>query len=66
MDAIGLAATMTGARSAQTQFVLAAKMMTMNAQADASVAAMIEAAQQNAASLANAANGVGGNLDVSV
>lgn len=66
MDVTALASAMTGAQNAQTQYGVAAKMLKMNAQADASIAALIEAAQQNANQLANVASGVGGNLDISV
>jgi hypothetical protein len=65
MDVTALATALTGAQSAQTQIALAAKIMKMNAQAEASMAAMIEAAQQNAASLANVADGIGTNLNLS-
>jgi hypothetical protein len=65
MDPASLAAALLGAQNAQTQFVVAAQMIKMNAQADASVVALIDAAQQNAASLANVPDGVGTHLDIS-
>jgi hypothetical protein len=64
MDIAALASAMVGAQNAQTQYAVAAKMMKMNAQADAAIAAMIDTAQQNAASLANVADGVGTNLNL--
>jgi hypothetical protein len=66
MDPASIATALLGAQNAQTQFAVAAKMVKMNAQADASVVAMIEAAQQNLSSLANVAEGVGANLNISV
>jgi hypothetical protein len=55
-----------GAQMAQTQFAFAAKMMKMNAAAQASVAQLVEAGSRNIDALANVAAGIGGNLDVSV
>jgi hypothetical protein len=46
--------------------VLAAKMMRMNADADTSVAKLIDSAQQNLQQLANAAAGLGQNVDISI
>ena len=66
MDTAALASALIGAQNAQTQFAVAAKMVKMNADADASVAKLIDAAQQNLNRLANVANGVGGNLDITV
>jgi len=65
MDPASIATAMLGAQSAQTQLVLATKMAKMSAQSDAAMAAMIDAAAQNASSLANVAEGVGGKLDIS-
>jgi len=55
-----------GAQLAQTQMALAAKMMKMNAAAQASVAELVEAGSRNLDALANVAAGIGGNLDISV
>jgi len=41
-------------------------MIRMNADNAASIAKVLEAAQQNLTSLANVAAGVGGNVDISV
>jgi hypothetical protein len=54
---------MMAAKASQTQIVAAGKIMKMNADAEASVATLLEAATQNAAKLAE---GVGGTLDVTV
>jgi hypothetical protein len=66
MDVGALAAAMIGARTAQVQMAVAAKMMRMNADNAASIVQVIEAAQQNMDKLANVAAGIGGNLDVTV
>jgi hypothetical protein len=65
MDPASIATALLGAQNSQTQLVLATKMAKMSAQADAAMAAMIDAAAQNASSLANVAEGVGGRLDIS-
>ena len=57
---------MSGASAASAQMALAAKMMRMNADAEASVAKLIDAAQQNLQQLAGAAADLGQNLDISV
>jgi hypothetical protein len=57
---------MSGASAASTQLALAAKMMRMNADAEASVAKLVDAAQQNLQQLAGVAAGLGQNLDISV
>ena len=44
----------------------AAKMMKINADAQASVVKVLEAAQDNMKALAATAAGIGGNLDISV
>ena len=66
MSSVSVAAAMSGASAASTQMALAAKMMRMNADAEASVAKLIDAAQQNLQQLAGAAAGLGQNLDISV
>ena len=57
---------MAGAQAGRTQCAMAAKMMKMNADSAASIIQVIEAAQQNLDKLANAAAGLGQNLDISV
>jgi hypothetical protein len=61
-----VAAAMSGASAASAQMAIAAKIVRMNADAEASVAKLIDAAQQNLQQLANAAAGLGQNLDVSI
>ena len=64
MDLAAIASALIGAQSAQTQVAMATQMVKMNAQADAAIVKLIDAAQQNANQLANVASGVGGNLDI--
>jgi hypothetical protein len=66
MDVSSLAAAMVGAQVGRTQTAMAAKMMKMNADNAASIVQVLEAAQQNLSQLANAASGLGQNLDISV
>ena len=66
MDVSALAAAFVGAKAAQVQMAVAAKMLRMNADSAASVVQVLEAAQQNMDKLANVAAGVGQNLDISV
>lgn len=65
MDVAALASALVGAQTSQIQMAAAAKMMRMNANADASILKVIEAAQQNIDKLANVATGVGQNVDIS-
>lgn len=64
MDVGALAAAFAGASTAKLQMAAAAKMMKMDADAQAAVAQLLEAAQDNMKSLVTA--GIGGNLDISV
>jgi hypothetical protein len=66
MDVSSLAAAMVGAQAGRTQMAMAAKMMKMNADNAASIIQVIEAAQQNLGKLANAAAGLGQNVDITV
>jgi hypothetical protein len=66
MDVAALAAALVGARMGQVQMEAAARMMRMNAQSAASIVQVIEAAQENIDRLANVADGVGTNLDISI
>jgi hypothetical protein len=65
MDPSSLAAALVGAQIGGTQISMAAKMMRMNADSEASIAQVIQAAQQNLASLANVAPGIGENVNIS-
>ena len=64
MDPASLAAAMVGAQMSDVQMAIAAKMLRMNADAAASIVQVLDAAQQNIASLANVAAGVGQNLNI--
>jgi hypothetical protein len=60
-----LITAMLGAQTGMMQLAVAARFVRMNADQGASIAKLIDAAQQNASSLANVADNVGTNLDVS-
>jgi hypothetical protein len=64
MDIASIAAAFVAAQAGQLQTAMAAKILRMNAQASADTAKLLEAAQQNFNQLANVANGIGGNLDI--
>ena len=66
MDVTSLASAFASAQAGKMQLAVAAKMMRMNADSQAAVAQLLEAAQQNGAQLAAAASGLGANLDISV
>lgn len=66
MDVTALAAAYVGAQTSQVQVAAAARMMKMNADAQASVIQVIEAAQENMNTVAATAAGIGDNLDISV
>jgi hypothetical protein len=66
MDVAALAAALVGARMGQVQVEAAARMMRMNAQSAAAIVQVIEAAQENIDRLANVADGIGANLDISI
>ena len=64
MDPTSLASAFVGAQMGRVQTAVAAKMMKMNAQAEASIAQLLDAAQDNMKSLVG--TGLGQNLDISV
>ena len=66
MDVSSLAAAIVSGQMARLQFAAAAKMMKMNSDNAASIVQIIKAAQQNMRQLADAATGLGQNLDISV
>jgi hypothetical protein len=66
MDVAALASALAGAQLGQVQLALAARMLRMNADMEASAAKLVESGQQNLDRLANVAAGVGGNLDMTV
>jgi hypothetical protein len=65
MDTTALASAFVGAKAAEVQMAVAARMMKMNADAAQSIVQVIEAAQENLNRLANVAAGIGGNVDIS-
>ena len=64
MDPLSLATVLSAAQMGGAQMALAARMLRMNADAAASIVQVIDAAQQNIASLGNVAAGVGRNLNI--
>lgn len=64
MDPASIASAVVSSQVAKVQLAVAAKLMRMNAEAEGAVAQLIDAAGRNAASLANVADGIGRNLDV--
>jgi len=66
MDVSSVAAAMVGAQAGRAQMAMAASMMKMNADNASSVVKLIEGAQQNLGTLANAAAGLGQNVDITV
>ena len=60
-----LVTAILGAQTGLMQVAVAARLARMNADQGASIAKLIDAAQQNASSLANVAGNIGSNLDVS-
>jgi len=66
MDVASITAAFIAQQASQLQTAVAAKMLRMNADGAANAAKLIEAAQQNFSRLANVADGVGSNLDISV
>lgn len=65
MDPTSLVSALAGAQMSQVQMAIAAKMLRMNADMAGSVVQLLDAAQQNLASLANVAAGVGQNVNIS-
>jgi hypothetical protein len=65
MDTALVGAVMAS-KTAQLQMAVAARIMKMNATSEQSFVQLIEAASQNAAKLANAASGLGQNVDIQV
>ena len=63
MDPASIASSLIGSQAGQTQLALAQDMLKINANAQRSIADMVEAAAQGA-SQANLPPGVGGRLDV--
>ena len=66
MDPVSIATALVGAQMSGAQMAVAARMLRMNADNAASIVQVLNAAQQNIASLANVASGVGQSLNISV
>ena len=66
MDPVSIATSAVASQAAQFQTAMAAKMIKMNADSSQAIASLLQAATQNANTAANAAAGIGKNLDVSV
>jgi hypothetical protein len=66
MDIGSLASAMIAARLGEVQIAVAARMLRMNAEAAASAAKLIDAAEQSVDRLANVAAGIGTQLDVTI
>ena len=65
MDPTSLITALVGAQTGMVQLAVAARLERMNADQGASVAKLIDAAQQNIDPLANVAAGIGTNLNIS-
>jgi hypothetical protein len=65
MEMAALAAAIMASQAGLTQVQLAQSSERMNANHGASIANLVDSAQQNMKSLANVGAGVGGNLNVS-
>jgi hypothetical protein len=66
MDPVSIATALVGAQMSDAQMAVAARMLRMNADNAASIVQVLDAAQQNMASLANVASGIGQSLNISV
>ncbi len=64
MDPTSLVAALAGAQMSNVQMAIAAKMLRMNADSASAIVQVLDAAQQNLASLANVAAGIGQNLNI--
>ena len=64
MDPVSIATALVGAQMSGAQMAIAARMLPMNADNAASIVQVLNAAQQNIASLANVAAGIGQNLNI--
>ena len=64
MEPLSLASALSAAQIGRAQMALAARMLRMYADAEASIVQVLDAAQRNMASLGNLAAGVGQNLNV--
>ena len=60
-----IAAALVASQMSNVQMAVAAKMLSMNADNASAIVQVLDAAQKNLESLANAAEGVGRNLNIS-
>ena len=66
MDPVSIATALVGSQMANVQMAVAAKMLRMNADNASAIVQVLDAAQKNLQNLANVAEGVGRNLNISV
>jgi hypothetical protein len=65
MDPTSIAAALVASQMGNAQMVVAAKMLRMNADNASAIVQVLDAAQKNLQSLANVAEGLGRNLNIS-
>ena len=65
MDPASIAAALVASQMSNVQMAVAAKMLHMNADNASAIVQVLDAAQKNLQSLANVAEGVGRNLNIS-
>jgi len=65
MDPASIAAALVASQMGNVQMAVAAKLLRMNADNASAIVQVLDAAQKNLQSLANVAEGVGGNLNIS-
>ena len=65
MDPASIAAALVASQMGNVQMAVAAKMLRMNADNASAIVQVLDAAQKNQQSLANVAEGVGHNLNIS-
>ena len=65
MDPASIAAVLVASQMSNVQMAVAAKMLRMNADNASAIVQVLDAAQKNLQNLANVAEGVGRNLNIS-
>ncbi|HSL79202.1 MAG TPA: hypothetical protein VK877_06035 [Pseudolabrys sp.] len=65
MDPASIAAALVASQMSNVQMAVAAEMLRMNADNASAIVQVLDAAQKNLQSLANVAEGVGRNLNIS-
>jgi hypothetical protein len=66
MDVSSIASGFVASKAAEAQLAIAARFAKMNASSEQAIAQLLEAANQNMQKLADAANGLGQNIDIQV